>query len=95
MHYEGAAGQTLSGEAYLKDSADTVHLLIYPDSDNSPGHYELFVTEEKQEGQPKDLPKTAIYVIISVGKQRWYPGLVLNVDTDANDAEAKFMYPSA
>ena len=77
------------------DSADTVHLLNYPDSDNSPGHYNLLVTEEKQEGQPKGLPKAGIYEIIRVGKQRWYTGLVLNVDTDANDVGVKFMYPSA
>ena len=36
LHYEDAAGQTLFGEAYLRDSADTVHLLNYPNSDNSP-----------------------------------------------------------
>ena len=95
MHCEGADWWTLFGEAYLKDSADTAHLLSYLDSDNSRGHYDLLVTEEKQEGQPKDLPKAGIYVIIRVEKQRWHPGLVLNVDTDANDAEVKFMYPSS
>ena len=40
----------------------------------------------------KDLPKAGINVIIRVGKQQWYPGLVFNVDTDANDVEVKFMY---
>ena len=62
--YEDAAGQILFGEAFLKDSADTVQLLNYPDSVNSPGHYDLLVTKEKQEEQPKDLPKAGIYVII-------------------------------
>ena len=57
--------------------------------------YDLLVTEEKQEGQPRDFPKTGSYVIISVGKQQWYPGLVMNVDTDANDVEVKYMYFSA
>ena len=68
VYYEDAAGQTLFGEEYLEDSADTVDPLIYPDSDNSPGHCDLLVTEEKQERQPKDLPKAGIYVIIRVGK---------------------------
>ena len=95
VQYEDVARQTLFGEAYLKDSADTVNLLNYPDSKNLPGHYDLLVTEEKQEGQPKDLPKADIYVIIGAGKQQWYPDLILNVDTDANDVEVKFMYPSA
>ena len=91
VHYEDAAGKTLFGEAY-QDSAESGHLLNYPDSDNSPGHYDLSVIEERQEGQPKDLPNAGRYV---VWKQQWCPGLVVNVDKDANDFEVKFMYPSA
>ena len=41
VHYPGTDKSTLFGEAYQK-SADTVHLLSYPDRGrNSPGHYDL------------------------------------------------------
>ena len=68
VHYEDAAGQKLFGEAY-QDSAESSHLLNYPDSDNSSGHCDLLLTEERREGQLKDLHNAGRYVIIRVGKQ--------------------------
>ena len=59
VHYENAAGQTLFVEAY-QDSPDTVHLLNYSNSDKSPGHYDILVTEEKQEGHQKICLRRAV-----------------------------------
>ena len=33
-------------------------------------------------------------MIIRKGETIWYPGLVIDVDNDANEIEVKFMYPS-
>ena len=93
VHYMGTNKNTLFGEAY-QESADTVHLLNYPDrGQNSPGHYDLLVSEVEEDKSTK-LPKVGTYVIIQKGKTIWYPGLVMDVDNDANEIEVKFMYPS-
>ena len=93
MHYLGTDKSTPFGEAYQK-SADTNHLLCYPDRGrNSPGHYDLLFYEG-EEDKPTDLPKVGRYVIIRKGKTVWYPSLVMNADNDGNVIEVKFMYPS-
>ena len=89
----GTNKSTLFGEAY-QESADTVRLLNYPDRGQySLGHYDLLVSEV-EEDKPTKLPKVGTYVIIRKGKMIWYPGLVMDVDNDANEIEVKFMYPS-
>ena len=63
VHYMGTNKNTLFGEAY-QESADTVHFLNYPDrGQNSPGHYDLLVSEV-EEDRPTKLPKVGTYVII-------------------------------
>ena len=84
--------QNLLGEAYT-GSANTVHLLNYPDDQDNPGHYDLLVHGDS-DVNTSEIPKLGSYVIIRQGKQRWYPGLITNVDSDANEVEVKFMYPS-
>ena len=92
VHYMGTNKSTLFGEAY-QESADTGHLLNYPDrGQNSPGHCDLLVYEV-EEDNPTKLPKVGTYVIIRKGKAIWYPGLVMDVDNDA-EIEVRFMYPS-
>ena len=78
----GTNKSTLFEEAY-EESADTVHLL----------NYDLLVSEI-EEDKPTKLLKVGTYVIIRKGETIWYPGLVIDVDNDANEIEVKFMYPS-
>ena len=93
VHYPGTDKSTLFGEAYQK-SADTVHLLSYPDKGrNSPGHYDLLFYEG-EEDKPTELLKVGSYVIIRTGKTVWCLGLVMNADNDGNEIEVKFIYSS-
>ena len=93
VHYQSSPDKgTIFGDAY-KDSAQTIHVLNYPDSNGPPGHYDLLVCSKKQ-AKAKDFPNPGSYVIKRHGKRRWYPRLILNVDPEANDVEVKFMYPS-
>ena len=81
------------GESY-QESADTVHLLSYPDRGRySPGHYDRLFYEGKED-KPTELPKVGSYIIIRKSKTVWYSGLVMNADNDGNEIEVKFMYPS-
>ena len=93
VHYQNAPHRSLQlGEAYT-GSANTVHLLNYPDDQDNPGHYDLLLHGDS-DVNTSEIPKPGSYVIIRQGKQRWYPGLITNVDSDANEVEVKFMYPS-
>ena len=88
MHYPGTNKSSLFGEAYQK-SADTVHLISYPDRGrNSLEHC------EGEEDRPTELHKVSSYIIIRKGKTVWYPGSVMNADNDSNEIEVEFMYPS-
>ena len=91
-HYQNAPHRSLQlGEAYTR-SANTVHLLNYPDDQGNPGHYDLLVHGDS-DVNTSEIPKPGNHVIIRQGKQRWNPGLITNVDSDANEVEVKFMYP--
>ena len=63
------------GEA-CTGSGNTVHLLDYPDDQDNPGHYDLFLHGDSDVNT--EIPKPGSYVIIRQDKQRWYPGLITN-----------------
>ena len=67
VHYQSSPDKsTIFGDAY-KDSAQTIHVLNYPDSNGSPEHYDLSVYSKKQ-AKAKDLLNSGSYVIIRHGK---------------------------
>ena len=69
-------------------------ILNYPDHQDNPGDYDLSVHGDR-DVNISEIPKPGSYVVITQGKQRCYPGLITNVDSDTNEVEIKFMYPSS
>ena len=77
VRYQNAQHRSLQlGEAYT-GSANTVHLLNYPDDQDNPGHHDLLVHGDS-DVNTSEIPKPGSYVIIRQGKLRWYPGLITN-----------------
>ena len=94
VHNKNASYRSLQLEEAYTGSANTVHLLNYPDDPDSPGHtYDLLV-HDHNDVNTSELPTPGSDMITRHGTQRWYSGLIISVDSKADEVEVKFMYPS-